>query len=758
MATFEVDVAGTTYEVDAPDEATAWKWAVATHRAPRIQEPTQPEQPSLASQFGRHALRTLAGPIEAGMTLGTGAIATPLAGLAGITGSVLPGREGQGADWTRKVSEALTYTPRTEQGQQITGAIGYPFEKLAEGADWMGGLATDRARALGLPESIAAGIGTGVNTAIQGAPLALGSKYLPAPNIPNPLNTAPVQAALRPIKGLMGTGRQNAQMVLRDIAGDKRAAVADALLRHQDVIPGSVATAGQAALPAGSAEFTALQEIIARRDPSKYKTAGIEGEQEAARMAMLGEITNPAEWRNPVVAPREAAERVREAVTRPLREQSVINANLGGIKGPELAGRVASRAETFENALQDMGRYQTMAAQQEGLAHGQGINLRGDRPSMPGQTPNEPYFNVGVGGGRALSPSAYPVEGLPRISERSTENFPRAVEAGEATAELSALTKQRRAELDFARRTLESFEREYSALNGTTVISQIDRIRNAPGNKTNSTIQDALGKISDLIREASDKRGVIDMRELYTIRKREAGNVIKKFADENKSWDQRFTAKLLQSVQGIIDDAIVKAGAPMWPEYLKQYTKYSRELNRMEVGEALQTALRDALQEKERPGVFGNKLRAIKEQESYATGKPRYADLTPGEQQIVTAVEKELAREERYSKLVGEGRESAIERLHAAQPKFPAVGPWSVQYTILKTLVNKLEGRATESTLRYLTKHMEDPQFIGNLMRDMPTPARRTVTNELMKYALYPSAAEGLGNERRRRIAEALIP
>jgi hypothetical protein len=31
MATFDVDVGGATYEVDAPDEKTAWKWANATH-------------------------------------------------------------------------------------------------------------------------------------------------------------------------------------------------------------------------------------------------------------------------------------------------------------------------------------------------------------------------------------------------------------------------------------------------------------------------------------------------------------------------------------------------------------------------------------------------------------------------------------------------------------------------------------------------------------------------------------------------------
>jgi hypothetical protein len=41
MATFEVDVEGATYQVDAPDEATAWKWAVTTHRQSQPQAGAQ---------------------------------------------------------------------------------------------------------------------------------------------------------------------------------------------------------------------------------------------------------------------------------------------------------------------------------------------------------------------------------------------------------------------------------------------------------------------------------------------------------------------------------------------------------------------------------------------------------------------------------------------------------------------------------------------------------------------------------------------
>jgi hypothetical protein len=60
MATFEVDVQGATYQVDAPDEATAWKWAVATHQQ------SQPTAPAAAQGVPVESGTMLAAPMEGG--------------------------------------------------------------------------------------------------------------------------------------------------------------------------------------------------------------------------------------------------------------------------------------------------------------------------------------------------------------------------------------------------------------------------------------------------------------------------------------------------------------------------------------------------------------------------------------------------------------------------------------------------------------------------------------------------------------------
>lgn len=112
-------------------------------------------------------------PLDVAANLASGAIATPLSGMAGIAGTLLPGPEGQGARWTKKVGDVLTYQPRTAVGESAMEIISKPFELLHKGAVKVGETAQD----LGAPPSVA----TGVQTAIETLPsLALMGRSTPA--------------------------------------------------------------------------------------------------------------------------------------------------------------------------------------------------------------------------------------------------------------------------------------------------------------------------------------------------------------------------------------------------------------------------------------------------------------------------------------------------------------------------------------------------------------------------------------------------
>jgi hypothetical protein len=135
---------------------------------PPAQAPMEQPQPGKKYSLENNALGAISEPVT---TMVTGLAGTAFGGLAGLAQGaknlVSPGMPA--ADRVAQVQEAMTYQPRTAAGKATTAAagkvLGYPFRKLAEGADAAGGATTD---ATGSPAA-----GAAVNTAIQSVPAVL---------------------------------------------------------------------------------------------------------------------------------------------------------------------------------------------------------------------------------------------------------------------------------------------------------------------------------------------------------------------------------------------------------------------------------------------------------------------------------------------------------------------------------------------------------------------------------------------------------
>jgi hypothetical protein len=160
--------------------------------------------------------RSVLNPVgEAIATLGTGAVAAPMSGLIGTAGALLPGPQGQGADWARQI-QGLAYQPKTQQGKDAVAAISYIPEKFAQGATWLGEQVTDLT---GSPEH-----GVAATLAPHAVALALGGRGMlkkpsVAPATKTPVSEAfeagyrltPTQAERgivpRAIEGLVGSAK-----------------------------------------------------------------------------------------------------------------------------------------------------------------------------------------------------------------------------------------------------------------------------------------------------------------------------------------------------------------------------------------------------------------------------------------------------------------------------------------------------------------------------------------------------------------------
>jgi len=113
--------------------------------------------------------------------------------------------------------------------------------------------------------------------------------------------------------------------------------------------------------------------------------------------------------------------------------------------GEELKA-ILERATTGKTqALQAAGKLKTMAAQQGNLAVGDRLPLASSQPEM------QPYFNIGFSNKSAISPSANPVAGMPRMPSRYTHNIERVPEGNAGAEDAMLAYQQRKADEDAAR-------------------------------------------------------------------------------------------------------------------------------------------------------------------------------------------------------------------------------------------------------------------------------------------------------------------
>lgn len=179
------------------------------------------------------------------------------------------------------------------EGTDIAGIAGQMVSPVAlKGAALLGPSATAAGR-IGKGAAMGAGFGATEpvtsgdywqQKGIQTAAGAAGGAVVPAAWEGAKALGAGVRNVAQPYMGQWGADRA-AGRLLNDAAGSRRAAVMQALEQPNTIVPGSSPTAGQAAVPAGSAEFAAMQRIAEQRDPSAYLNIG--NDQNAARIAAL---------------------------------------------------------------------------------------------------------------------------------------------------------------------------------------------------------------------------------------------------------------------------------------------------------------------------------------------------------------------------------------------------------------------------------------------------------------------------------------
>lgn len=487
-------------------------------------------------------------------------------------------------------------------------------------------------------------------------------------------------------KPLSKSGRET---MIRDfvskLAGEDKDKFIAALQQAEELVPGSRPTAAESLsqFPT-SVNIAAAQERLARTPGGAPVFAQRAAEQQAARLGTLGDET--------AIGPMEA---LRAAQTAPLREEALAQANIAGRIAPQLEADIAAREASRIQALQTQGQFQTRAAEQGVLAQGEFV----------------------------------PVPGLPRVASRYSPSVDRAAEAIDAAKDASNIVAQRAAERDFKQLQLQSLADEgFYPLKVNDIVDKIDTIKVAPGQRSSEVVQNTFRSLREKLTDPAyvKSNGVIDSRDLYTIRK-EIGNDIRKFAKEAANWDAKLTAGLEKSIKSYIDNSIEKAGGVRWKEYLDKYAQYSTKINQMAIGKELARSLNSPLNA-ERAGAFAQAIKNAPTTIKRAGGGQRFETLgeavTPEQVAAANSVLADLQRAAKADELAKSARDLGLD---VAEAEIPQLLNQTVAIT--NAILRKLRSTKVEDLNREAAQLFANPRQLGIFMSSVPkTKAEKLVS------------------------------
>lgn len=645
-------------------------------------------------------------PFQDVARIAKGAIADPVVGLSQLAANVILDATGQEAtkeqvnDLVRQYKEGVEkYTGKGLSFGEAFGAAISPLNKLAKlaQATTKGAMVLGTARA-GAIQATAQPVTSDNFYADKAIQTTLGlviGGVIPATAV----GLGKIKDILSNVSLTSKARLEAARKHLNTLLGEDREAALNALRNPQEYVSGSRPTAAEALsevptasrLIAEQQRVSALPSVGSKTAPSEI-FAQRQVEQEAARRAALTEISEP---RGMTV---KGLEEAREAATRGLREQGLRSANIYGETAPSIQAKLAKNERDLSVTMQAEGKMLTEEAQAIERAN-----------------------------------NWSPVPGMPQISGRYSPNMERALENKIGAREAKKAKETLKANIEFRKAQLKSLEDEgYYPLDVSGAVKQIDDILATPGyKKGKDEIVTSLKGIKEDLNLLADKNGFINSNDLYSVRQ-SIGEKIRTALGEKAAGKDKLIAGLESSVQRQIDKAINKAaGDTTWTDYLTKFAKYSKRIDRLKVGKALQNKLETALG-LEQAGAFAEAVRNSRSLVAEATGIPRQASkvLTQREMNIINAVRQDLSRTAKAKDLASKIRQQEPE---IASSAIPFVLEQKV--TIFRSALNYIQRGNQAKVDQFFAELFAEPKNLALFIEAVPKTAMNDIVSSMLKVA-----------------------
>ncbi len=498
-------------------------------------------------------------------------------------------------------------------------------------------------------------------------------------------------------------GEQKAAKILRDSLGVDIAA-ARTLARQG----GDELTAAQSIADLASPTTQALLAKYAKRDP-RFQLITEELE-EAARINQLAGQVGSTTQAGAKTAQKEAKNALREQLI-PQLEIDMAAANTAGQLKTALEAQ-AERMGTVAAGKVDDVRRMTAAS---------------DRLATAGSQKGAAERGLPV-------PGRYTYEG--ELAARADKVAAEAAEGSLVFGEASR----------FATAAANSLEAHgLKPLKIDKVTAYIDNIladpKLTPGNRD---LVRLLNMTKNDLTKWANAGGVIDAWAVDTIRKNLNANA-RRIAGADPTAQKELAAKVNQSVNPILVDAIEAAGGTGYRAYLDAYSQGLKAVSQKKMSaKALELYQND-------PSAFvklveGNDTKAV--EKIFGTGSYDVAkEMSAAAMSRLTKVAEEVKRDKRILKQVNMGHDALVELLEANQSRFRFPNfSFSRLTTAGNTMLDELSRRLGKKVMDRLTEASKSGKNMAQLIDTLPAAERNTVLrvfNNPQEWAVIPKEGRG---------------
>jgi hypothetical protein len=496
-------------------------------------------------------------------------------------------------------------------------------------------------------------------------------------------------------KGLEKFGQQTAKVL--DVKGRQATKVARAAAGDQiDAIRAALRNASPDELPAQATAgvprkaWQSLNELGSSLDATDQilKQQSDDLLADLSRMARGG---NETEIRNALKQSRD----VLNQLVTPMRETELSAANQAAQTMTRLGPQATQKQASMVSALQQSGKLETEAAQRAAAAAQQLQRV------VPGQIP-------------AVSATQ-----AARTQAAASRQF------GEAADVFADVATQRRVERDFIQRQIGSLE-DYGLrpLSIDNVTTAIESAMTAPGRRVSAQQQQVLGKVRDQLQAAAAlNNGVVDARDLYTIRKEGVNEIIE---DLMKGRDPKVSKKVAADVLDIvkpeIDKAIQQAGGTGWKAYLDTFAENAKELEKRQMAAEARRLFKDQPQEYIKL-VRGDNTAAV--ESVFGTGNFDIFKEMAKEMPTLEKAASYIERQGAITKMAEGGREELVKIIRNNSWKRRLPNWFSPKITAANLVLKDVENRLSENTLRVIQQASTSNKSMLELLEGLP-PKERT--------------------------------